>query len=344
MKVGIAGLGFMGMVHYLTYKKTPGVEVVAVCDVKAERLDGDWTDVQGNFGPKGEHVDLSGVRCYDSLDNLLADTGVDLVDLTLPPSLHADAAVAALHAGKHVFCEKPMSLHPTDCGRMEEAASDSDRMLQIGHVLPYFPEYEWAYQAATSGRYGELRGGAFRRVISDPSWLGDYWNPGLVGGPMYDLHIHDAHFVRLLFGMPNQVVSRGRLRGEVAEHWHSLFTCDDDCVVEVTSGTTDQQSRAFDHGFELHFDSATLLFEFAVIDGEGTYLCPPTALTEAGAERVALGDGDPMIAFERELNAMLTGLRSGVAADPLSPAFASDAVRICDMQRESLVGSSGVFA
>ena len=60
IQVGIVGLGFMGMIHYLTYRKIPGVRVAAICEVNERRLTGDWTDIKGNFGPAGEQMDLSG--------------------------------------------------------------------------------------------------------------------------------------------------------------------------------------------------------------------------------------------------------------------------------------------
>ena len=238
IQVGIVGLGFMGMIHYLTYRKLPGVRVAAICEVNEQRLAGDWTDIKGNFGPAGEQMDLSGVATLRRLDEMLATAELDLVDVTLPPALHADATVAALAAGKHVFCEKPMSLRLAECERMVgRGASRPIERLFVGHVLPFFPEYAWAYEAVRSGRYGTLRGGAFRRVISDPAWLRNFWTPTQVGGPMLDLHVHDAHFIRLLFGMPDEVVSRGRLRDEAARilaHAIPLLR-DSDYVVEATS-------------------------------------------------------------------------------------------------------------
>ena len=158
----------MGMVHYLSYQKIAGVRVVAMCDVDPARLAGDWTGIKGNFGPPGEQMDLSGVAMYSSTEELIADPNVELVDITLPPALHADIAVAALQAGKHVFCEKPMALAVGDCDRMVAAASEADRNLMIGHVLPFFPEYAWALREIRSGKHGRLLGGSFTRVISDP--------------------------------------------------------------------------------------------------------------------------------------------------------------------------------
>lgn len=341
IEVGIVGLGFMGMIHYLAYRNIPGVRVAAICETKQSRLEGDWTDIKGNFGPPGEQMDLSGVATFTNIDDMLASTNLDLIDVTLPPSLHAEATIKSFAAGKHVFCEKPMALTVAECERMTAAAAAADRRLFVGHVLPFFPEYRWAYETVMSGQYGALRGGAFRRVISNPAWLKNFWSAEHVGGPLFDLHVHDAHFIRLLFGMPDDVVSRGRMREGLPEFWHSFFSYrDKDYLVQATCGTTDQQGRAFNHGFEIHLERATLLFEFAVLNGEGSYLCPPTILDENGkSERVDVGDGGPIDAFEAELRNVIESLRKNQESPILNGGLAEDAVKICQMEANSIAAS-----
>ena len=314
------------------------MRVVAVCEQNRKRLTGDWRDIQGNFGPPGEKVDLAGIATYDSLHDLVADDAVDLIDITLPPALHAEITVAALAAGKHVFCEKPLALNPKEGERMIRAAKKNRRLLMVGHVLPFFPEYAWALKTIRSGKYGRLLGGSFRRVISDPTWLKHFWSAEKTGGPMLDLHVHDAHYLRLLFGTPRWVHTQGRLRGEVAEFWHSQFGYDDaKIVVEATSGTIDQQGRPFDHGYEIHLQKATLLFQFAVIGGEGRYLCPPTLLTNTGrATQPKLTGGDPLDAFYAELKEAKRCLKENKVAPGLSAELACDAIHLCQKQTESL--------
>src|SRR5436190_6575096 len=103
LRVGIAGLGFMGMIHYLSYQRIKGVKVAAMCETDPKKLSGDWRGIKGNFGPPGEMMDLSGIARYPELEKLLADPKVDVVDICLPPGAHAPTAIAALKAGKHVF-------------------------------------------------------------------------------------------------------------------------------------------------------------------------------------------------------------------------------------------------
>jgi predicted dehydrogenase len=338
IRIGIAGIGFMGMIHFLAYQKVRGARVVALCESNAKRLAGDWCDIRGNFGPPGTQMDLSGLRTYSDLDAMLADDQLDLIDVTLPPALHADVACRALASGKHVFCEKPMSLTIGGCRRMTRAAKAARRQLLVGHVLPFFPEYTWALRTIRSGRYGRLRGGSFKRITAEPLWLKNYWNADQVGGPMMDLHVHDAHFIRLLFGMPTRVVTSGSTHAGLPKFWHSLFDFSGgDYVVEATSGTIDQQGRSFCHGFEIHLERATLMFEFAVLGGEGRYLCPPTILDSRGkVKQVKLTDGDPLVAFQAELREVVRSVSTGPPSDVLGGDLARDAVLICQKQAESL--------
>jgi len=342
-RVGIIGLGFMGMVHYLSYRKLSGVKVVAICEQNTKRLAGDWTDIQGNFGPPGEQMDLSGVATYESPDDLIADADVDLVDITLPPAAHAEVAIAALRAGKHAFCEKPMAMSVDDCDRMLAAAQTADKQLMIGHVLPFNPEYAWALRVIQSGEYGRVVGGSFKRVISDPPWLPHFWSAEAIGGPMLDLHVHDAHFIRLAFGMPIGVTTRGSQRNSLPEHWNTLFEFEDrNLAVHAVSGAIAQQARTFLHGFEIQLERATLAFYFSVTKSEGgdqaRYLCPPTLFdTEGNSIHPELGDGDPMNAFATELGHVAKVVKGETEPGPLACELARDAIEICRMETDSLL-------
>jgi predicted dehydrogenase len=344
IRIGIAGIGFMGMIHFLAYQKVRGARVVALCESNAKRLAGDWRDIRGNFGPPGTQMDLSGLRTYSDLVAMLADDQLDLIDVTLPPALHADVTCRALASGKHVFCEKPMSLTIGSCRRMTRAAKAAKRQLLVGHVLPFFPEYAWALRTIRSGRYGQLRGGSFKRITAEPLWLKNYWNADQVGGPMMDLHVHDAHFIRLLFGMPARVMTSGSTHAGLPKFWHSLFDFNGgDYVVEATSGTIDQQGRSFCHGFEIRLERATLMFEFAVLGGEGRYLCPPTILDSRGkVKQVKLTDGDPLVAFQAELREVVRSVSTGTPSDVLGGDLAQDAVLVCQKQAESLAAGKPV--
>ncbi len=338
VRVGIVGLGFMGWIHWLAYKRIPGMEVVAICEMDPKKRAGDWTGIQGNFGPPGEVVDLSNVQSFEALDEFLKQSNVDLVDICLPPALHHDVAIRSLNAGKHVVCEKPMSLWTDKCDEMVAAAAANQRQLMVAHVLPFFPEYASARKVIADGTYGRLLGGHFMRVISDPLWLTGFYDPNKIGGPMLDLHVHDAHLVTLLFGKPTEVITRGRMQGPVAKYWNSFLRFGDaDQTVSITSGVIDQQGRSFTHGFEIHLERATLHFELAVIDGKVEAMPLKIITANQGVIRPEMPIGDDVAGFEAELREVQQALKSGVSSRILGCDLARDAIELCYRQTASLV-------
>jgi predicted dehydrogenase len=344
IRVGIAGIGFMGMTHYNAYQKVRGVKVAALCEnTFPERLAGDWRAIKGNFGPQGTMMDLSGIARYTDFEEMIADPNLDIIDICLPPAAHAKTTIAALKAGKNVNCEKPIALNPAEATKMVQAAKQSGKLLSIGHVLPYFAEYNFAYEASQSGKYGKLLGGQFKRMISDPLWMKDFYDPNKCGGPMLDLHVHDAHFIRLMFGMPKAVQTVGTMRGEVAERFTTQFLFDPPRMVTAVSGVINQQGRPFTHGFEIYFEKATMLFEYAALPKVGDIVTPLTVLLDNGkAIRPKLGSPDPTVAFIAEMAEIVRSVKTNTPSALLDGELARDAVVLCQKQTESIVRGRAV--
>jgi predicted dehydrogenase len=338
LRVGIAGIGFMGMIHYLAWQRVKGARVTAIASRDEKKLAGDWRSIKGNFGPPGQQMDLAGIGTYADVDRLLADPAIDLVDVCLPPYRHADVAIAALALGKHVLCEKPIALDSRSAAKMVRAAEKAERQLLVAHVLPFMGEFATAYKLVAGGKYGRLLGGHFKRIVSDPKWTPDFFDPARVGGPMIDLHIHDAHFIRLLCGMPRAVFTTGRLRGAVAELFTSQFLFDDArLAVTATSGVIGQQGRSFTHGFEIHLERATLVYDFAVVGDQPRLNIPLTVFSADGkATAPAVAAADPLEAFAAELSETVRSIRTGRVSTLLSGGLARDALLLCEKQTASL--------
>jgi predicted dehydrogenase len=338
VRVGIVGIGFMGMIHYLAAQKARGLKVVALCSRDTKKLAGDWTGIQGNFGPRGTQMDLSGLSCYKEFDELLADPDVDLVDLCVPNDSHSDMAIQALRAGKHILVEKPIALSTNSADEMVEAASTAGKMLMVGHVLPFFPEFAFALDAVQSGRYGALKAAHFLRVISKPDWSSGITDPARSGGPAIDLHIHDTHFVALACGVPRAVHSTGVVEGGAVVHLTTQYLYDQsDLSVSCTSGALSQSGRPFAHGFQLYLERATLAFEFANMAGEGHLATPLSVILPDGTvQRPNLGSGDPVDSFTEELNVAAEAIASAREAPRLSGTLARQALKICWAEIESV--------
>ena len=97
IKVGLCGLGFMGRTHFSIYEKSGMAQVVGLMDLDEKRRSGDWSDPLGNLESDWPtRVDMTGRKGYASVDELLADPDVDLIDITLPTHVHADIAGRAV--------------------------------------------------------------------------------------------------------------------------------------------------------------------------------------------------------------------------------------------------------
>ena len=162
VRIGIIGIGFMGMIHYYGAKKVSGGEVVAICTRDQKKLDGDWTSIQGNFGPRGGIEDLSHLRKYNQIEELLADPDIDMVNICLPTYMHQSVSIAALQAGKHVLVEKPIEIRLDAANEVVQVGVESGKYFMVAHVLPFFAEFAYAKGAVESGEYGTITRWAFQ--------------------------------------------------------------------------------------------------------------------------------------------------------------------------------------
>jgi predicted dehydrogenase len=330
VRIGIAGVGFMGMIHFLGAKRLKNAAVTAIQTRDRKKLDGDWRSIRGNFGPPGALMDLTALHRHDRFEDLLADSEVDLVDICTPTSQHEAMTIAALKAGKHVLVEKPIALKTAAADRMVATAKEAGKLLMVGQVLPFFPEFAFLAAAAKSGLYGQFLGGQFKRVISRPDWSAAIGDAAQTGGPAIDLHIHDTHFIRLICGMPRQVVATGRKEGDAVTHINALYLYGPGGpTVACASGAVAQKGREFVHGFEVYFEKATLVFESGI---QPLTLLP----AEGGSQEPPLGNADSVAAFTAELQAAVDGVRAGKAPDLLNGDLARDGLVLCHKECESV--------
>jgi len=333
MQVGLIGVGFMGWIHYLAYQQSAHAHLVAFASRDVAKRSGDWRSISGNFGPPGEVIDVSGLTVGETLDDLLSNDAIDTIDVCLPPNLHADAIEKCLAAGKHVLCEKPLAL---DAATAQNLASiGGDCQLLVAHILPFMPEYKLLVDAANDLRWGKPIAGRFKRTIGPPDWIPDFYDPTTVGGPLVDLHVHDAHLIRLLFGMPTGAQSAKTMKDGQPKLYETVFEFGDaELAVSAGGGVIDSPARGFTHGYEVSFQRATVQFEFAAYADESTALIPVTIMKDDGSvERPEMGDGDPIAAFVAEIDAAAESVNSGQTSPALNAQYAADALIICEMQK-----------
>jgi len=226
INVGVIGLGFMGRTHIGAYQaaRRDGypVRLVAVSDRDESRLSG-----QAQQGGNAELsaaterlFDPAEVRGFTDALALIADPDVHLVSICTHTDTHVDLALAAIRAGKHVLCEKPVAVASADVRRLADAAARARTLCMPAMCMRFWPGWTFLRDAVRSKAYGKVRSATFTRLGSPPDWGRDFYaDMNRTGGPLVDLHIHDTDFVRYIFGVPRAVSSVGSL-AHVTTQYH----------------------------------------------------------------------------------------------------------------------------
>ena len=331
INVAVVGLGFMGYTHIKAYRQLSQARLATICD--AVKLPEDGVLIAPGStatAPDAIRLDLTQVKATKSLEEVLADPTIDLVDLCVPTLAHPKLAIQALAAGKHVVCEKPLARSSAAAREIAAAAAQAKGFFLTAHCIRFWPEYAWLRQVIAAGTYGRCLGARFRRVSEAPLWGKEhFFNGAKSGGALLDLHIHDADFVQYCFGRPQAVYAQGL----------SLYSGEIDHVTvqyRVAGGATvsaeGSWAMAEGHGFEMSYQA---VFERATVDYNCTRGADALKLYENGQKprTVALdakGDG-----YYGELGYMLDCIAAGRAPTNSTAADGVSAVEICEAEDRS---------
>lgn len=156
VKFGVIGLGWFGEKHCEALASIPNAELYAVCTRRKGRL----KEVASRFGVK---------HAYTDYNEMLANEELAAVSVVTMWDQHVGPALAALKAGKHVFCEKPMASTLADCRKIVAAAEKAPGFFMVGHICRFNPRYAMAKRAIDEGRIGKIISLSARRNI--PGWV-----------------------------------------------------------------------------------------------------------------------------------------------------------------------------
>ena len=197
IKIGIIGTGSISSVHIQGYKALENVELYAACDLDEQKVK--KVAEANNI----KHV-------FTDYNEMLKLEELDAVSVCTWNSQHAPAAIAALKAGKHVLCEKPMAMNTKEAKEMEKAAKEAGKLLMIGFVRRYGNDCRILKDFIDNGMMGDIyysKATYLRRAGYPGGWFGDSKRSG--GGPLIDLGVHVIDLVRYLMGKPKAVAVTG---------------------------------------------------------------------------------------------------------------------------------------
>ena len=205
LRVGVVGLGYAGTTHLTSFTGIPGVQVVALAGKEADRL-----------ALLGAEYTLP--HLFADWRELVTLPELDIVSIATPNDLHHPIAVAALAAGKHVFCEKPLALDTEQATEMVQAAKTHDRVLEVAFNHRRRADVQFAR------RYLETEG-IGRIYHSRATWKRRSGIPGLFswftsktmagGGALIDLGPHVLDSLLFLLGEPRVVAVSAVTHGEL---------------------------------------------------------------------------------------------------------------------------------
>lgn len=177
--IGLVGAGGFGAFCLDAFSAMPEAKIVAVADVARARAD----ELAAKFG----------AAAYSDIESLLRDPAVNIVALNTPPFLHGSQGLAALEAGKHLFCEKPLAITAEDGRRMIDLAAKKNLALTVNYVMRQNPFWKAAAELRRSGVFGPLLHMDLMNHAAGLSLPADhwFWDESKSGGIWIE---HGVHF------------------------------------------------------------------------------------------------------------------------------------------------------
>jgi predicted dehydrogenase len=244
LKVGILGMGGIAHYHVPGWRASPHTELVAGCDINPAVFPV-WKEKHG--------VD----RVYDDYTGLINDPEIDIIDICTPNMFHALHAEAALLAGKHVLCEKPLAPTPDAIRKMIAARDRSGKMLMTAQHMRFQGNSQAIKREVETGVLGDIyhaRSWVLRRgwLPIRPTFI---YKGQSGGGPCIDIGVHVLDLTLWLMKHPKPVTVSGTARAALAHHAGAFSTWGGELVPE------DIDVEDFAAAFVRFENGATLILE-----------------------------------------------------------------------------------
>jgi predicted dehydrogenase len=318
----------MGVTHLRAWQKIRKARIVAVCDAVRLPENGVLRGVAGNVKNNSGDLDLGAkVKTYRELGPLLADPEVNLIDLCTPTPLHPEQVIAALKAGRHVLCEKPLARSSAEVKTILRVAQTARGFLMPAMCMRFWTGWRQLKELVETRKYGRVLAASFRRVSQRPAWSATNTYAGAdMGGALYDLHIHDTDFINYIFGRPRRVCSRGVIseNGSI-EHVVTQYVYPGGPLVSAEGSWLHQ--GGFSMGFSLNFERATLESDFA--QGGAWRLSETGKKTREVAWRGPDG-------YDAEIRYFADCVARGVPPEVVTARDALTTLQICEAEEKSV--------
>jgi predicted dehydrogenase len=331
IRIGIVGVGNIATLNVPGYLSHEDCEVVALCDPRPDVLDrrgSEWS------------VD----RLYPSIDDLLADDAVDAVEILSPTPLHADHVLAALAAGKHVSCQKPIANSVAAGRRMADGAREAGLVFRVTEQCCHYQPLEKARALIRSGAIGQPTVVRIKTVVGrtdsnfqaelDPAGYVWRFNDESPGGHLFDDVMHKYAMALWLVDEDirsvQAVVRRGPLFFEAPTVALWEYARDDLLGMMEVSYAPDMYIRSHEYGADEFFEiQGTRGFIWVTRMCGNLHDLAPVVLYEEDGRRTTFADMDASYdsSFRRAAAHFVESLRDGTAPE-LDPETAIKALQL----------------
>jgi predicted dehydrogenase len=283
-------------------REVPGAEIAAVGSRSQESADA----FAQEYGAR------SSVRAHASYEALVADPEVDVIYIATPHAFHLENARAAFDAGKHVLCEKPLTLNLAEAEAVVEAATKAGRFLMEAMWMACHPVIRAVRDGIQDGRFG-----APKQVHADLGFVVEQpptsrmFNPELGGGALLDMGIYPLTFAHLMLGPADTLVGSATLSDQGVDLDVALAGRHGDAVSALTASMTSTSPR-----------TATIATSEGRIDVPRDFHAPPYAIwNPAGGEPERIDGLEPVIGtgLGNEAAHVQECLHAGRLESPLVP-------------------------
>lgn len=210
--VGVVGAGFAGRSHVELFKQAKNVQLIAICDVDRER-------------GKAISQEFDIPNIFTNYRKILEMTKLDAVSVAVPNVFHCPVTVAALQAGKHVLCEKPLATNAQSAAQMVEAAKKSGKVLSMMLQFRHSPASQLLKRQVEKGMLGKVyyaKASMLRSNAIPRGWFHVKKLSG--GGPLFDLAPHILDVTWWFMGCPKPVSAFGATYSEFGPRGQGLGT------------------------------------------------------------------------------------------------------------------------
>ncbi len=293
--VGVVGCGSQGLAHIERFLKDGRVRLLAVCDIDEAKAK--------------EAAKRFNVEYYTTYEKFLEHPNLDIVSIVTPNYMHASQTVAALNAGKHVLCEKPMALTVEDCDRMIETSEKTGRLLAVGFQLRFKDVFQ-----KTRGLIRELNepmNAYVLRLSPNPYDLNLEWRrrKSLMGGLILSMNCHEIDMLRWLLGEIEYV--KADLKTML---YRNLIDYEDNAwlVLGFRRGLTATLGSSM--------TAHTSIYEYTIICRNGTIKLHPwenkiLVFQEHTSKTIVMDKDDPL---QKEISCFIDSVEEGKLKQPLA--------------------------